>query len=115
ADHRALFWVFFLFTPWQYVLVALKEYGLYSVLIPVYAVLFIPARIAIAGDYRRFLERSAKIQAGLMICVYCLSYAPALLSLEIEGYEGQNARLLFFFVLVVQMADVLQYVWDKLL
>ena len=30
-----------------------------------------------AGDYKRFLERTAKIQAGLLICVYCLSYAPA--------------------------------------
>ncbi|MBX3415722.1 MAG: phosphatidate cytidylyltransferase [Pirellulales bacterium] len=117
ADHRALFWVFFLFTPLQYVLVGFDEYGLYSVLIPVYAVLFIPARIAIAGDYRRFLERSAKIQAGLMICVYCLSYAPALLYLKIKypEWEGQNARILFFLVLVVQMGDVLQYLWDRLL
>jgi len=117
ADHRALFWVFFLFTPLQYVLVGFDEYGLYSVLIPVYAVLFIPARIAIAGDYRRFLERSAKIQAGLMICVYCLSYAPALLYLKIKQpeWEGQNARILFFLVLVVQMGDVLQYLWDRLL
>ena len=46
-------------------------------MIPVYAFLFIPARIAMAGDYKRFLERTAKIQAGLLICVYCLSYAPA--------------------------------------
>ena len=51
-------------------------------MIPVYAFLFIPARIALAGDYKRFLERTAKIQAGLLICVYCLSYAPALLTLE---------------------------------
>src|SRR5262245_55123636 len=29
ADHRALFWVFFVFTPLQYVLVAMDEYGLY--------------------------------------------------------------------------------------
>jgi phosphatidate cytidylyltransferase len=56
-------------------------YGLYSILIPVYAFLFIPARIAMAGDYKRFLERTAKIEAGLLICVYCLSYAPALLTL----------------------------------
>ena len=84
-------------------------------LIPVYAFLFIPARVALAGDYKRFLERTAKIQAGLMICVYCLSYAPALLSLKIPGYEGQNPRLLFFFVLVVQLSDVLQYAWGKLL
>ena len=117
GDHRTLFWVFFLFTPLQYVLVGLgmEYYGLFSVLIPVYAFLFIPARVALAGDYKRFLERTAKIQAGLMVCVYCLSYAPALLSLKIENYEGQNPRLLFFFVLVVQLNDVLQYAWGKLL
>lgn len=117
ADHRALFWVFFLFTPLQYALLGMgrEQYGLFTVLIPVYAFLFIPARIALAGDYRRFLERSAKIQAGLMISVYCLSHAPALLFLDIPGYEGQNALLLFFFVLVDQMHDVMQYVWERLL
>ena len=117
GDHRTLFWVFFLFTPLQYVLVGMgvQYYGLFSVLIPVYAFLFIPARVAMAGDYKRFLERTAKIQAGLMVCVYCLSYAPALLSLNIENYEGQNPRLLFFFVLVVQLNDVLQFAWGKLL
>ena len=85
-----------------------------------YAFLFIPARIALAGDYKRYLERCAKIQSGLMICVYCLSYAPALLYLNIKSPDadavrdpGQNARLLFFFVLVVQMNDVLQYAWGK--
>jgi phosphatidate cytidylyltransferase len=118
GDHRTLFWVFFLFTPLQYVLVGMgvQYYGLFSVLIPVYAFLFIPARVAMAGDYKRFLERTAKIQAGLMVCVYCLSYAPALLSLNIENYAGQNnPRLLFFFVLVVQLNDVLQFAWGKLL
>jgi phosphatidate cytidylyltransferase len=68
----------------QYVLVALERYGLYSVLIPVYAFLFIPARVALAGDYKRFLARTANIFAGLMICVYCLSHAPALLSLKLR-------------------------------
>jgi phosphatidate cytidylyltransferase len=109
ADHRALFWVFFLFTPLQYVLVGLDNYALYSILIPVYAFLFIPARVALAGDFKRYLERCAKIQAGLMICVYCLSFAPAVLTLKLDRYEptyaGQNARLLFFFVLVVVMGD----------
>ncbi len=117
GDHRTLFWVFFIFTPLQYLLVGMGTmfYGLFTVLIPVYGFLFIPARVALAGDYKRFLERTAKIQAGLMICVYCLSHAPALLSLKIPGYEGQGARLLFFFVLVVQLNDVLQYAWGKLL
>src|SRR3989304_5509147 len=56
GDHRALFWVFFLFAPLQYVLVWYNNYPLYSILIPVYAFLFIPARIALSGDYKRFLE-----------------------------------------------------------
>ena len=66
GDHRTLFWVFIVFTPLQYVLVGMgtRVYGLFSVLIPVYAFLFIPARVALAGDYKRFLERTAKIQCG---------------------------------------------------
>ena len=72
-------------------------------------------RAALAGDCERFLERTAKVQWGLMICVYCVSHAPALLQLDIRGYAGQNAKLLFWFVLVVQLSDVLQYVWGKTL
>ena len=113
GDHRALFWIFFVVTPLQYVLVAHQWYGLYSIFIPVYAFLLAPVRSAAAGDCVNFLERTAKIQWGLMICVYCVSHAPALLTLEIPGYEGQNAKLLFYLVLVVQMSDVLQYVWGK--
>lgn len=115
ADHSALFWVFFVITPLQYYLVATAWYGFFTVLIPVYAFLFIPSRIALSGDSNAFLERSAKIQWGLMVCVYCVSHVPALLMLEIPGYAGKNARLLFFLVVVVQLSDVLQYVWGKLL
>ena len=115
GDHRTLFWVFFLITPLQYWLVASGWYGLFVILIPVYAFLFVPLRSAMVGDCERFLERAAKIQWGLMVCVYCVSHAPALLFLNIPGYEGQNGKLLFYFVLIVQISDVLQYVWGKTL
>ncbi|MBL9216168.1 MAG: phosphatidate cytidylyltransferase [Opitutaceae bacterium] len=114
GDHRTLFWAFFIITPLQYYLVAMEWYGLFSVLIPVYAFIFVPTRSALAGDSEHFLERTAKIQWALMVCVYCLSHVPALLMLQIPGYEGQNGKLLLFFVLVVQISDVLQYVWGKL-
>lgn len=131
GDHRALFWSLVVFTPLQYVLIGLAQsglefrgskidfYSIYSVMIPVYASLFIPARIAIAGDHKRFLERSAQIQAGLLICVYCLSFAPALLDLNLirsDGtpWDGSRAGLLFFFVLISQLSDVLQWLWGRI-
>jgi phosphatidate cytidylyltransferase len=113
ADHHTLFWTFFIFTPLQYYLLALKWLGFFIV-IPVYGFLFIPAAMALAGDTQSFLERAAKIQWGLMICVYCLSYAPALLTLDIPGF-GPDAKLLLFLVIVDQLNDVLQYVFGKLL
>jgi phosphatidate cytidylyltransferase len=67
----------------------------------------------LADDYENFLERTAKIQWGLMVCVYFVSYAPALLSLDIVDYEGHPAKLLFFLVVVVEMSDVCQYIWGK--
>ncbi len=116
GDHRALFWVFFFFTPMQFILVARNNYELYSVMIPVYAFLFIQARVAISGESYRFLERVAKIQCALMVCVYCLSYAPALLYLNFGDDLGKraNARLLFFFITIVLFSELLQFVWGKL-
>jgi len=114
ADHRTLFWSFFIITPLQYALLAYRWYGMFAILIPVFGFLFIPTRIVLAGDTEHFLERAAKIQWGLMICTYCLSHAPALLILKIPGYEGHNAQLLLYLVLVVQFSDVLQYVWGRL-
>lgn len=115
ADHRTLFWMFFVFLPVQYVLVLIGWYGLFAVFIPVYAFLFIPIRMAMAGDQREFLERSGRIQWGLMVCVYFISHIPMLLTLDIPGYAGRNTELLLFLVVVVQSSDVLQYVWGKLL
>ncbi len=115
GDHRSLFWAFFVITPLQYYFVGRWWYGMFSIFIPVYAFLFLPLRTALAGECDHFLERAAKTQWGLMACVYCLSHAAALLSLEIPGYTGQNAKLLIYLVAVVQLSDVLQYVWGKTL
>lgn len=115
GDHRTLFWVFFVITPLQYWLVATDWYGLFAIMIPVYAFLFVPLRSVMSGDCDRFLQRTSTIQWGLMVCVYCVSHAPAIFLLKIPGYEGQNGKLLFYFVLVVQLSDVLQYVWGKTL
>lgn len=115
GDHYALVWSFFVFLPLQYYLIAISWYGLFSILIPVYAFLLLPIAAVLASDTTRFLERAAKVQWGLMICVYCLSHVPALLTLEIDGYTDRNMLLIVFLILTVQSSDVFQYVWGKLL
>lgn len=115
ADHGALCWAFFGFIPLQYGLVAVGRLDLVTVVIPVIGTLLLALQSTLAGDTTRFLERSADILWGLMVCVYAVSHVPALLKLEIPGYEGQDVKLLVFFVLVVQASDVLQYVSGKCL
>jgi phosphatidate cytidylyltransferase len=115
GDHRALFWSFFIITPIQYYLIWIQWYGLFTILIPVYASMFLAIRTVSSGDTERFLERTATINWALMICVYFVSYVPALLMLQVPGSARQAPKLMFFLVLVVQMSDVLQYIWGKLL
>ncbi len=115
GDHTVLSLAFFLALPVQYGLIWIDWYGLYAIFIPVYAFLLLPIFAALGADTTRFLERAAKVQWGLMICVFCLSHVPALMTLRIPGFEGRNLLLILFLVLVVQGSDVLQYVWGKLL
>jgi phosphatidate cytidylyltransferase len=115
ADHLALSFAFFFVLPLQYYLVAIEWYALFAIFIPVYVFLLLPILSALGSDTTRFLARTAETQWGLMIAVYCLSHVPALLALDIPGYQDRNLLLVFYLLLVVQASDVLQYVWGKLL
>jgi phosphatidate cytidylyltransferase len=108
SDHRTLILAFFIVLPLQYLIVGLQRFDLFTVFIPVYVFFAVPVVSALAGDPQRFLERNAKIQWGIVVCVYGLSHAPALLLLEFAKYEGRGAFLLFFMVVVVALAQVAQ-------
>lgn len=114
GDHRALSLAFFVLIPLHYYLIYTEWYALFTILIPVYAFLLMPCISVLAQDTEHFLERAAKIQWGIMISIYCISHAPALLLLGIPDFAGQNALLLFYFMLIVQISDVLQYVFGNL-
>jgi len=113
SDHRSLILAFFVVLPLQYVLVGNRNFDLFSVFIPVYVFLAIPVVSALAGDPERFLERNAKIQWGIMVCVFGLSHAPALLLLEFPRYAGRGAFLLFFLVMVAAAAQIAQEVASR--
>lgn len=114
ADHYALATAFFIVLPMQYYLIWIDWYGLYSIFIPVYAFLLLPIISALRSDTQGFLTRVSETQWGLMICVFAASHVPALLTLQIPGYEGKSILLIAFLVVVVQSSDVLQYVFGKL-
>lgn len=114
SDHWSIAAGFYLLLPLQYALIWREDYDLYTLLIPVYAFLFLPMLSALHADSTRFLERSSKVQWGLMISIYGISHVPALLALKIPGYEGRNLLLIAFLVLVVQSSDIAQYLVGKL-
>ncbi|MCL2006172.1 MAG: phosphatidate cytidylyltransferase [Planctomycetaceae bacterium] len=181
ADHQTLFVIYLLFTPLQFALVGINPdwflqntgftpYQVFSLLLPGYVFLILPGMMAISGDPKRFLERTAKLQLGLIVCVYSLSYVPALLTLDLPKtcptlepapatalnlnleetviamlggnngqaveehdiasleeadltdsplfrlvpiIDGKHFQLLLFFVLIVQLSDVFQYLWSR--
>jgi phosphatidate cytidylyltransferase len=114
GDYVPLLLCFFVVLPGQYVFIGYDQYGMFAIFIPVYAFLLLPTVAALAADTHDFLARCAKMQWGLMICVYCISYAPALLFLKIPGYERSDPLLIIYLLLIVQLSDVLQYVFGKL-
>jgi phosphatidate cytidylyltransferase len=116
GDYWALLLSFYVVVPIQYFLIGCEWYALFSIFIPVYGFLILPAFSALGRDVDKFLERAAKIQWGVMIAVYCISHAPALLILDIPNYSasGHNVLLLFYLLLIVQLSDVMQYVFGKL-
>jgi phosphatidate cytidylyltransferase len=114
GDRLPLSVAFFVIIPAQFVLIGIERYGVFAIFIPVYAFLLLPSLAALRSDIEDFLARTAKQQWGLMVTVYCLSHAPALLMLPLPGERARNALLLFYLLLVVQMSDVMQYVFGKL-
>ncbi len=110
GDHRSLVLAFFVVLPIQFWLVGTEHFDLFTVFIPVYVFLAIPVVSALADDPERFLERNAKLQWGIMVCVYGMSHVPALLLLDFPGYAGKSAFLVFFLVFVVQTCMVVQHI-----
>ncbi len=108
GDHRSLILAFFVALPVQYLLAGTRNFDFFTVFIPVYVFLALPVVSALAGDPERFLERNAKIQWGIVVCVYGLSHAPAVLLLEFPNYTGRGAFLLFFLVITSATGQIVQ-------
>lgn len=109
ADHLSLALAFFVVLPLQFLLIWLGWTGLFTVFIPVYAFLLLPIVSVLRGNSDRFLIRVAETQWGLMICVYCASHVPALMTLDIPGSGDRSVLLIAFLIMVVQLGDLLDF------
>jgi phosphatidate cytidylyltransferase len=109
GDHLSLALAFYLILPAQFIFVGLGWDLLFAVFVPVYAFLLLPVVSALRGDAGRFLVRVAETQWGLMICVFCASHIPALMTLNIPGFDGRGVLLIAFLVLTVQAGDLLDF------
>ena len=114
GDHRSLVLAFFVVLPLQFTIVGSRMFDLFTVFIPVYVFLALPVVSALANDPERFLERNAKLQWGIMVCVYGMSHVPALLLLDFPGQgPGRGAFLVFYLVLSVQTCMVVQHLLGR--
>ena len=106
TDHWVLVIAFYLAIPIQYILVYLDFPAVYTVFIPVYLFLALPVVAALSHDTDRYLERVAKVQWGVMICVFCVSHAPALANLELERFNSTGLLVLLYFLITVFCTDL---------
>ncbi len=114
-DHYMLAAAFYLFLPLQYALLLWPWLAVFVIAIPVYGFLLLPMLALGFGETRDFLQRVAKTQWALMLAVYCVSHAPALMLLDFGGAGARPFGLLAFLLLVTQASDVAQYLFGKTL
>lgn len=106
SDHIALIVSFYIVIPLQYVLVWFDMDMLFTVMIPVYIFLLMPVIMTLQKDNELFFDRAAKIQWGLMLSVYCVSHAPALMNFDVYRFNSTPSLLFLFFLLVTFLGDL---------
>ena len=96
TDHNALVLAFYIAIPAQYIAVGFDVPEFFTLFIPVYLFLALPVIMALSRDTDRYLERVAKVQWGIMLCVFCLSHAPAIATLDLTRYNSSGPLLMLF-------------------
>ncbi len=112
-ERTATLALFLVGLPVQYWLIWADWYGLFAVFLPVYAYLPLSLAAAIAGP-KDYLQRMATLQVALFACIYGPSHIPALFLLSFPDFPGNSLWLIAWFIFVVQLSDVAQYIWGKL-
>lgn len=113
ADRRVLFWAY-LAVPLQYWWIFIGWYGMFIIFIPVYAFLFLPMRMVLLGETRKFLYAAGTLHWGLMTTVFSLSHLAYLLVLPASAdIDASGPYLVLYLLCLTQLNDVFQWCWGK--
>jgi len=114
-EDRLVILASYLVVPISYGWIAINEYGIYLVFIPVYVFLTAPFLMAIAGQTRNYLQRAASFHWGQIACVYSIGFIVFLMRTPAgEPMPAGPAGLVFLLLVATEANDVAQYVWGKL-
>jgi phosphatidate cytidylyltransferase len=113
ADRRVLFWAYLAIVI-QYYWISIHWYIMFLIFIPIYAFLFLPMRMVIAGETPGFLKAIGTLHWGLMLTVFSLGHLAYLLMLPDRGNPvAGSAGLVFYLVFLTEINDIAQYIWGK--
>lgn len=111
SDRMPLLWMF-LAIPLNYWLIGCNWYGMFIIFIPVYAFLFLPARMVLTGNTNGFLRTASQHHWALMTTVFAFGHVGYLLVLPNDGAQT-GALLVLFLVGLTEFNDIAQYLWGK--
>lgn len=110
---RIVLLVAYLAIPTQWVWIAVRDYGIFIVWVPVYLFIAIPSVMVLRGETAGFLRALGTMFWGAMLSVFAIGHVAYLYVLP--GDESSGAGLLLMLLLLTQGNDVAQYLWGRVL
>jgi phosphatidate cytidylyltransferase len=104
----------YLAIPIQFIWIALKQYQMFIVFIPLFSILVLSISLVMVGDPRGFLHTVGSVTWGLLITVFSLGHLGFLIVLPASvNPNGGRVGLLMYLIFLTQFSDVMQYIVGK--
>lgn len=111
---RPILFLAYIAVPIQFFWIALKQYQMVIVFIPLFAILVLSIGMVMVGEPHGFLQTVGSVTWGLMITVFSLGHLGFLIILPASvNPNGGAVGLLMYLIFLTQFNDVMQYIVGK--